>query len=112
MAHIHFPSKGIIALVPFLSWRITKKICFQCPRIQFSSVLGMNMDKGGTTKNSQGNIRNKTIMWKDLREHMDWGEKTKDSRGHTIDVESGCEYGFSPKMFWNIGLKHKGAGYF
>ena len=70
------------------------------------------MDKGGTTKNTQGNIRNKTIMWKDLREHMDWGEKTKDSRGHTIDVESGCEYGFSPKMFWNIGLKHKGAGYF
>ena len=67
------------------------------------------MDKGGTTKNSQGNIINKTIMWKDLREHMDWGEKTKDSRGHTIDGENGCEYGFSPKMFWNIGLKHKGA---
>ena len=95
-----------------LSQRITKKNCFQCPRIQFSSVLGMNMDKGVTTKNSQGNIRNKTIMWKDLREHMDWGEKTKDSRGHTIDVENGCKYGFPPKMFWNIRLKHKGAGYF
>ena len=43
---------------------------------------------------------------------MDWGEKTKDSREQMIDEESGCEYGFSPKMFWNIGLKHKGTGYF
>ena len=89
-----------------MSWRITKKNCFQCPRIQFSYILGMNIDKGGTTKNSQGNIINKIIMWKDMREHMDWGEKTKDSRGHTIDEESGCEYGFSPKMFWNIELEH------
>ena len=85
---------------------------FSMPRIQFSSVLGMNMDKGGTTKNSRGNLRNKTILWKDLREHMDWGEKTKDSKGRTNDEESGCEYGVSPKMFWNIRSKHKGVSYF
>ena len=69
IGNIHIPCEGIIALVPFLSWRITKKNCFQCPRIQFSYVLEMNMDKGGTTKNSQGNIRNKMIMWKDLGTH-------------------------------------------
>ena len=72
----------------------------------------MNTNKGGTTKKSQGIIKNKTIMWKDLREHMDWGVKTKDSRGHIIDKERGCKYGFSPKMFWNIGSKHKGESNF
>ena len=39
------------------------------------------MDKGGITKNSQGNIINKTIMWKDLRERMDWGEKPRTLEG-------------------------------
>ena len=67
------------------------------------------MPNKGTTKYSQGNIINKTIMWKDLRKHMDWDEKTKNSRGHMINEESGCEYGFSLKFFWNIGLKHKGT---
>ena len=39
------------------------------------------MDKGGTTKNSQGNIKNKTIMWKDLREHMGWVRKPRTLEG-------------------------------
>lgn len=40
----------MIALVPLLSGRISKKDTLDSPWIKFPSILRMNMDKGDTAK--------------------------------------------------------------
>ena len=54
----HFFGLGTVAPVPFLSWRIAKKIGFYGLRVKFGSVLGVKMNKGGAFECLEGKIIN------------------------------------------------------
>lgn len=96
-----FSEKTIKFLTLFIG-RLTKKYTFCGSGIQFSSMLGMDMDKHRTTEDFEWKLGYKMKCRESFMKRLAWSFEVQNPGGHSVDEVSGCEDCFTPESFGNM----------
>ena len=75
----------MVTLVTSLCGRIPYKDKFENPRIKFSPIRTMDMDKGSATKNPRGEIKCGSDVWIRLRQDFEWNFEPQESGRNSIN---------------------------